>query len=78
MRRQRPRVHLLLLLALEDGVLQAGFTLPTGPTKPAGSGTGIPDRFGRKPVKFKFKVACSTGSDRLTGRFDRFTGRFNW
>ena len=29
-----------------------------------------------KPVKFKikFKIACSTGSDRLTDRFDRFTG----
>jgi len=31
-----------------------------------------------KPVKFKFKIACSTGSDRLTGRFDRFTDRFDW
>ena len=28
-----------------------GFNLPTGPVKPAGSGTGIPDRFGRKPVE---------------------------
>ena len=27
------------------------FTLPTGPAKPAGSSTGIPDRFGRKPVQ---------------------------
>ncbi|KAG2556158.1 hypothetical protein PVAP13_8NG063200 [Panicum virgatum] len=31
--------------------LRAGFKLPTGPAKPAGSGTGIPDRFGRKPVQ---------------------------
>ena len=31
--------------------LQPGFKLPTGPAKPAGSGTGIPDRFGRKPVQ---------------------------
>ena len=65
MRRQRPRVHLLLLLALEDGVLQAGFTLPTGPTKPAGSGTGIPDRFGRNPVE--------TGQIQIQNRlFNRF------
>ena len=28
-----------------------GFKLPTGPAKPAGSGTGIPDRFGRKSVQ---------------------------
>ena len=32
-------------------VWNPGFTLPTGPAKPAGSGTGIPDRFGRKPVQ---------------------------
>jgi len=30
--------------------VRAGFHLPTGPTKPPGSGTGIPVRFGRKPV----------------------------
>ena len=45
-----------------------GFLLPTGPAKPAGSGTGIPDRFGRKPVEtgqiqfffflFWFKFKC--------------------
>jgi len=29
----------------------AGVMLPTGSAKPAGSGTGIPDRFGRKPVQ---------------------------
>ena len=34
----------------KEGV-RAGFLLPTGPTKPAGSGTGIPDRFGRKPIE---------------------------
>ena len=58
---------------------RAGFTLPTGPAKPAGFGTGIPDRFGRKPVqvKFKFKILCANGSYRYTGRFDRFTGRFD-
>ena len=28
-----------------------GFNLPTGPVKPAESGTGIPDRFGRKSVE---------------------------
>ena len=32
-------------------VSKPGFTLPTGPAKPAGSGTGIPDRFGRKSVE---------------------------
>ena len=32
-----------------------------------------------KPVEFKskFKIACVTGSDRFTGRFNWFTGRFN-
>ena len=32
-----------------------------------------------KPIKFKikFKIACSIGSDRLTGQFDRFTDRFD-
>ena len=29
---------------------RAGFHLPTEPAKPPGSGTGIPVRFGRKPV----------------------------
>jgi len=39
---------------------------PTGPVKSARSGSGLPDRFDQKPVKFKikFKIACSTG---LTG-----------
>ena len=27
-----------------------------------------------KPIKFKFKSTCVTGSDRYTDRFDRFTG----
>ena len=31
-------------------VLEAGLTLPTGPAKPARSGTGIPVQFSRKPV----------------------------
>ena len=58
---------------------RAGFHLPTGPAKPPGSGTGIPVRFGRKPVEFKFefKKLSSTGSYRYTGRLDRFTGRFD-
>ena len=30
---------------------EPGLTLPTGPAKPARSGTGIPVRFGRKPVQ---------------------------
>ena len=57
-----------------------GLNKPTGPVKPARSGSGLPDRFDRKPVKFKikFKITCSTGSERRTGRFDRFTGRFDW
>ena len=32
-------------------VSEPGFTLPTGLAKPAGSGTGIPDRFDRKPIQ---------------------------
>ena len=32
-------------------VVCAGFNLPTGSVKPAGSGTAIPDRFGRKSVE---------------------------
>ena len=60
-------------------VLAPGLNKPTGPVKPARSGSGLPDRFDRKPVKFKikFKIACSIGSDRLTGQFDRFTDRFD-
>ena len=44
----------------------SGFTNPTGPVKPPPSGSGLPDRFDRKPVEFKskFKIACATG---LTG-----------
>jgi hypothetical protein len=55
----------------------SGFTNPTGPVKPPPSGSGLPDRFDRKPVEFKskFKIACATSSDRYTGRFDRFTGK---
>ena len=53
-----------------------GLNKPTGPVKPARSGSDLPDRFDRKPVKFK--ITYPTGSDRLTGRFDRFTGRFDW
>ena len=28
--------------------------------------------------KFEFKFCSTTGSYRYTGRFDRFTGRFDW
>jgi len=43
-----------------------GFFSPTGPVKPPPSGSGLSDRFDRKPVEFKskFKIACVTGSDR--------------
>ena len=37
-------------LGREERRLGGGFNLPTGPAKPPGSGTGIPVRFGRKPV----------------------------
>ena len=29
-------------------------------------------------VKFEFKICCANGSYKYTGRFDRFTGRFDW
>ena len=50
--------------------------IPTGPVKKPPTGSGLPNRFDRKPVEFKskFKIACVNGSDRYTGRFDRFTG----
>ena len=37
-------------LISNQGTSAAGFHLPSGPAKPSGSGTGIPVRFGRKPV----------------------------
>jgi hypothetical protein len=63
----------------KPGVSFPGLNKPTCLVKPARSGSGLPDRFDRKPVKFKikFKTACSIGSDRLTSRFDQFTGRFD-
>ena len=59
---------------------RVGFKLPTGPAKPAGSGIGIPDRFGQKSVeaKFEFKILCANGSYQYTGQFDWFIGRFDW
>ena len=53
--------------------LRSRVFFPTGPVKSSSSGSGLPDQFNRKPVEFKtkFKNACSTGSDRLTDRFDR-------
>ena len=64
--------------ATEDYTLP-GFPNPTGPVKPPPSGSGLSDRFDRKPVEFKskFKIACATGSDRYTGHDDRFTGRYD-
>ena len=61
--------------------VRAVFMLPTGPAKPAGP---VPVyRIGlagnrSKPVEFKFefKSRSATSSERLTGRFDQFTGRF--
>ena len=47
--------------------------ISTGPVKPPPSGSGLPDRFDRKPVE----IACVIGLDRYTGRFDWFTGRFD-
>ena len=61
-------------------VVQArpGFPNPIGPVKLPPFGNGLSDRFDRKPVefKFKFKIACATGSDRFTGRYDRFDNFF--
>ena len=31
--------------------MQAGLIIPTGPVKPPLSGSGLPDRFDRKPVE---------------------------
>ena len=49
--------------------MESGFPNPTGPVKPPPSGSGLPDRFDRKPIEFKskFKIACATGSDGMTG-----------
>ena len=60
-----------------------GFMLPTGPAKPAGPvpvyRTGLAgNRSKPVEVKFEFKIFCANGSYRYTGRFDRFTGRFDW
>ena len=71
--------HLIRAALVCKPWLRTGFTNPTGPVKPPPSGSGLPDRFDRKPVEFKskFKIACATDSDRYTDRFDRFTGRFD-
>ena len=65
--------------ACSGSQVQPGFPNPTGPVKPPPSGSGLIDRFDRKPVEFKskFKIACATGSDRYTDWFDRFTGRYD-
>ena len=55
-------------------LFKPGLIIPTGPVKPPPFGSGLPDRFDRKPVEFKskFKTTCVIGLDRYTGRFDRF------
>ena len=79
---------------LAESDIWPGFYLPTGPAKPVRSGTGIPVRFGRKPVgtggsqiwiqisQFKRFVPVYYFQISLvwlvTGRFDRFTSRFDW
>ena len=55
----------------------SGFKLLTGPAKPPGSGTGIPVRFGRKPIgtgriQIWIQKTQFNRFDRFTGRFDRF------
>jgi hypothetical protein len=54
--------------------------MPTDGVEPAGSGTSLPARFVRKPVKtvefeFQTKTRSSNGSHRYTDRFDQYTGR---
>ena len=70
-----PRSDCTIRVIPEDELLQVqpGFTIPTGPVKPPPSGSGLPDRFDRKPVEFKskFKIACVNGFARYTDRFDR-------
>ena len=59
-----------------------GLSKPTGPVKSVRSGSGLPDRFDRKPVETgqiqKIQNRVLNRFDRFTGRFDRFTGRFDW
>ena len=56
----------------EEPYFGIGLNKPSGPVKPARSGSGLPDRFDRKLVK--------TGQiqNHMFNRFDRFTGRFDW
>ena len=51
--KEYPNNVLAALIQCLFGVMQScpGINLPIGPVKPAGSGTGIPDQFGRKPVE---------------------------
>jgi hypothetical protein len=72
----------LLLLSRRSSVPPAGLTLPTGLAKPAGPvpvyWTGLAENRSKPiEVKFKFKSRSANGSYRLTGRFDRFIGRFD-
>jgi hypothetical protein len=58
------------------GYLRPGVFIPNGGVEPAGSGTGLPVRFVRKPVEFEFQIKnpSATGSNRYTGRLNRYTG----
>ena len=68
---------------MDSGEVGAGFKKPTGSIKPVGPVLVYPTDLARnrsKPVevKFEFKILCANGSYRYTGRYDRFTGRFDW
>ena len=55
-------------------MFEPGFTLPTGPVKSARCGSGLSDRFDRKPVE---TGQIQKIQNRVLNRFDRFTGRFD-
>ena len=49
-----------------------------GPVSVYRTGLDRPNRSKSVEVKFEFKILCVNGSYWYTGRFDRFTGRFDW
>jgi hypothetical protein len=56
-----------------------GFFIPIGGVELAGSGIGLPVQFVRKSVKIggiriSDKNPSASGSNRCTGRFNRYTG----
>ena len=53
-----------------------GLNKPTGPVKPARSGSDLPDRFDRKPIETD--QIQNPIQNQMFNRFDRFTGRFDW